>query len=313
MLQGRIVAVVMVLVAGSSYGIVSTLMKLAYSHGLTVTSLTNLQFIVATIILWVLTAISRFVRQSARPVSCHLRRSQFGLLVALGISGAVTSLCYYAALRSLSASMGIILLFQFTWMVAVIEAVVKRRLPSARKWSGLLIIVIGTVLAVGVGGGASLRGSLPAVALGLLSAAAYAATLYLSGYADTAASPTYRSAIANTISTVLLMCFFPPTRLWSGQSLGPLIGWGTLVALFSQVIPLTMLLAGTPRIGGRMAGVLGSIELPIAVLAAFTILREPIPAIRWIGVALILLGILWSEWPRRAVEKGPATKGPATA
>jgi drug/metabolite transporter (DMT)-like permease len=40
---------------------------------------------------------------------------------------------------------------------------------------------------------------------------------------------------------------------------------------------------------------LGSIELPVATVAAFLIIGEPILLVQWLGMILILAGILLSE------------------
>lgn len=54
---------------------------------------------------------------------------------------------YGFAVEQLPASIAIVLLFQFTWIGVILEAVVDRKLPSREKVISMVILLIGTVLA----------------------------------------------------------------------------------------------------------------------------------------------------------------------
>jgi drug/metabolite transporter (DMT)-like permease len=277
----------LVLLAGCSYGIVSPLIKLAYQHGFNTMQVTNAQYGFAAVMLW----IGALFWRKGGPIP----KRQWGLLIALALAGAGTSIFYYESLNQLPASLGIVLLFQFSWMVMMMDIIVTRRWPSLTKWLGILFIFIGTLLAVGLFESSWQNISFGAVAFGLLSAVCYALTLYLSGYVDTSTSPAMRSAVVVTISAVAVMLVFHPTYLVSGAIGRGLWFWGLLVALFSQVFPMMLMLIAIPKTGGRMAGVLGSIELPVSVTASHLILAESVNWEQWIGVGLILAGIVVSE------------------
>ncbi|MBX6353721.1 MAG: DMT family transporter [Thermoflavifilum sp.] len=283
----------LVLLAGCSYGVVSPLMKHAYAAGLSTPQVTMAQYGLAAILLWIIAV--------ARGVRLRIPARQWAVLAALGVTGAVTSYFYYWSLSALPASLGIVLLFQFAWIVLVIDIAVRRTLPPLAKWVGVVLIVAGTVLAVGgpralLPATAGAATSLPvwAVLAGLLAAVGYAGTLYLSGYADPALPAPTRAALVTTIAAVLVGVAFPPLQMpWHSAGLWL---WGGLVALASQVVPTMVLMLGVPHVGGRMAGVLGSIELPVAVFVAWAWLGEVVGPLRWLGVILILLGIVISEW-----------------
>jgi drug/metabolite transporter (DMT)-like permease len=284
----------LVLLAGSSFGLVSTVMKSAYEHGFNVQEVTDGQYVFATLLLWMLVALW--------PRGTRIPRRQWFLLFALGIAGAGTSYTYYRSLTLLPASLAIVLLFQFAWIVMLMDILVTRRLPTAQKWVGVIMITMGTVLAVGLLEGH--LGHFPwwAIFLGLLSAVFYAATLYLSGYVDTGSSPALRSAVTVSVSGIAICCIFPPSIGMVHALAGGLWLWVLLSALFSQVIPQLLMLIAIPHTGGRMAGVLGSIELPVAVLVARIVLGETVSTAQWCGVALIMLGIVVSEWNLRFVS-----------
>ena len=287
-MKNRGIYVVMVLVASSCYGIVTPLIKVAYSHGFTVGDVTNSQYVIASILLWLMTA---FVRKGGR-----ISPKQWMLLVMLGLMGAGTSYTYYYALNYLPASLGIVLLFQFAWIILIFEIIATRRVPSKEKWIGVVIILLGTVFAVNLFGERFLRFPLWAVILGLLSAVFFAGLQYFSGYVDTQISSPLRSAIVMTVSTLAIMPVFPPTYLVSGALGKGLWLYGALIALFYQAIPLVLTLIAVPRVGGRVAGILACVELPVAIFASAMFLRERTLLIEWVGVLVIIVGMVISEW-----------------
>ncbi len=217
------------LLAGCCYGVVSPLMKLAYRAGFDVQDVTDAQYGIAFVLTWAI-ALFRFRHW-------RIPKRQWKFLVLIGLVSAGVSYAYYVALTKLPASLGIVLLFQFTWMVLVIDIIVTRRLPGIEKWIGMLIIVIGTVFAVGLIGQPVGHFPIWAFILGLVSGFCYAGFLYLSSYVTDEASPVIRSAISITISTAAISIVFPPTYLASGVLWHGLWFWGGLVALFGQVVP----------------------------------------------------------------------------
>ncbi|MCL6517415.1 DMT family transporter [Alicyclobacillus sp.] len=329
---------ILVLLGGSCYGLVSPLIKLSLDHGFSVEDVTDGQYLAAVVILWAIRLLSwgtgrlrhrrdAFIGDTAfhagadrramrpepaergwagRPGSGPWRDPRQWLLMAvIGACGAVTSFAYYKALSVLPASLGIVLLFQFSWMVLVIDILVTRRLPSLEKWIGAAAIFIGTILAVGLIGQPMGTFPLWAFALGLLSALSYALTLYLSAFLREDTSPLTRSAITVSVSTVVIFCLIPPRLLVDGALAHGLWLWAVLVSLFGQTLPMLLMLKAIPHTGGRMAGVLGSIELPVAVLAAWLVLGEDVAWLRWMGVVLILAGIVVSEVQLRRRSEAP--------
>lgn len=288
----------LMLLAATCFGLTSPIMKLAYDAGFSVQDVTNAQYGLGLVILWGIWLTVVIVRRAKRP---SLPRKQWILLIAIGIANALTSFGYYQALTVLPASLGIVLLFQFTWMVMAMDAIFVRRWPTWEKWAGILIILAGTLLAVGARTLAAQNNPgvhhVPvwAILMGLLGGFGYALVLFLSGFIAEDGSPIYRSSVSIIASTLIIAIPFHPTYLWSGVLWHGLWFWGLLVALSSQVFPLLLMLVAVPRIGGRMAGVLGSIELPVAVVAAHLMVGEAVTPARWLGVALILAGILISE------------------
>jgi drug/metabolite transporter (DMT)-like permease len=286
----------LVLLAGSSYGIVSTIMKVGYDQGFTVEQATDAQYLVGVVFLWIIALLW--------PGNRRIAKSQWWVLVVIALTSAGSTYAYYLALTHLPASLGIVLLFQFTWMVVLIDILVTKQWPPLQKWLGLAFICSGTVLAVGLFDQSISRFSMWAVLCGLLSGLGYAITLYVSGYADPGTNPAFRSALTATIAAAAIFTVFHPTSLLQPGLWHRLWPWALISGLFAQVIPLSLMLIAIPHTGGRMAGVLGSIELPVAVMSAAVFLHEDVSPLRWAGVVMILAGIVVSEldWERRLVE-----------
>ncbi|MDB5085345.1 MAG: hypothetical protein JWN30_2231, partial [Bacilli bacterium] len=172
-------AIVSVLIGASCYGLLSPLVKLAYQDGYDPQAVTMGQFLISFVLVF---AAAHFYRNHYR----KLTRKSVALLVILGIVSSGTTIFYYEALQFVSSSIGIVLLFQFTWMVVVIHSVVTRVMPSMRQWLSVLLILIGTICAVklqgqGAAGSAAAGSSATTIGylLGLLSAVTYAVYLVL--------------------------------------------------------------------------------------------------------------------------------------
>ena len=70
---------------------------------------------------------------------------------------------------------------------------------------------------------------------------------------------------------------------------------GIAVRFLRTGLPTVSFNIGIPKIGSALAAMLGSVELPVAILAAYLLIGEPISGLQWGGMALILGGIIISE------------------
>ena len=300
----------MMLLAGSSYGVTATLIDLSYRGGFPQSTLMPAMYWCAVLI----TVVIYLVRRKRERIPS---RRDLWLLAGTGAASAVASFAYFYALRLMPASVMIVLLFQFTWMVLVIDAIISRKFPSPSQWVGMAVIVAGTFLSVGrLGphGTHSSHGTLVphgahgmpdphlspyltvvGIGVGLLAATCYAVALILPQHVHNESSPTLRTAISTIVSAAVITFAFPHYGATMHSIVHGLWFWALVIALAGQVIPTLLMLIAIPDIGGRLAGVLGAIELPVTVLFAFLVLGERVSALSWLGVALILVGIVSSE------------------
>ena len=102
------------------------------------------------------------------------------------------------------------------------------------------------------------------------------------------------SAIMLTATIPVMYVLYPPT-VFVQENGSELLLWGLLLGFLGQVVPTIAFNIGIPRIGSTLAAMLGSVELPVAIVAAYLIIAEPVNGLQWVGMGLILVGILISE------------------
>lgn len=276
-----------VFLGACSYGILSTFVKIAYDQGFIVNDVVGSQMLIGMIMLSVLQLL---LKTKSRP-----SLKQWVALVLVGVAPGLTGIFYYTSLETIPASLAIVLLFQFTWMGVLLDALLNRSWPSRAKIAALVLLFIGTALA----------GDLPrqgfqaltwtGAMYGLLSALSYAIFVICSGKVAPDVHPMTRSAIMGIGSVAITFVVFPPVFLVNGSLLHGLFLWGFLLALFGAVIPPLFFAAGVPKIGGGLATILGAAELPTAVFLSRVVLNESVHWLQWVGVAVILLGIALPE------------------
>lgn len=286
--MNRLTASLLVLLGASSYGLLGSFVKMAYDAGFTPQDVTSSQFALALLILALMAVIQRkgFGQLTWRDVS---------KLSILGVLATATSVFYYVSLSYLPASLAIVFLFQFAWIVTLIDYMVTHRKQTVMKWVSIVLVLTGTILAVNLFATDWSHVSTLGLVLGFLSAITYSAFLYWNEKVESKAPAIVNSLILTAASTVMIFFVFPPKFAWSGALMEGLWFWALIIGGLGQVLPPILFNKGIPVIGGALAGILASIELPVAVVAASLLLGESVTPIRWLGIGLIVTGILVAE------------------
>jgi drug/metabolite transporter (DMT)-like permease len=284
-----------VFLGACSYGVLSSIVKIAYSHGYTLGEVVGTQMLWGTLITWAIYALMQ-KRASTKKTdvvasSAHVKASTKEKLLLFGVGSFTvsTGLLYYGSLQYIPASLAIILLFQFTWIGVLLEAVTNRKWPSKIQLITLLFIFVGTGLAAGITKNGIASVPFWGLILGLLSAVSYSFFIFFSGKTAPRLNPIYRSAWMSTGGVFLVFVIFPPAYLFNGTLEMSLLWFGLLLGLFGAVIPTLFFTIGIPKIGVGLASILGSAELPVAIICSTLLLHEHILLSQWIGVGLILL------------------------
>ncbi|RAT95361.1 DMT family transporter [Brevibacillus sp. Leaf182] len=275
-------SIFLVLLGACSYGVLSIFMKHAFQLGFTPFEMSGSQLIFGGLIMTIMAIFFSKQRFSFKYLL---------LLAPASLMMASTSLFYHQAVSRVSASLAIVLLFQFTWIGVLLEAIVDRKWPTAEKWVSLVMLGIGTVLASGLGESGIQSVDMVGLIFGLMSGATFALVIFFSGRILPGMDPYLRSAISISMAALMLSIVYPPTFLVNGQLLQGLLPLGLLVAIFGSVIPIFCLAVGVPRIGNGLATILSAVELPTVVLLSSFVLQETVSLPQWGGVFMILAAI----------------------
>ncbi|MGZ9582912.1 EamA family transporter [Paenibacillus marinisediminis] len=272
----------LVFLGACSYGTLSTIVKLGIADGYTIQQILGGQYFFGWSFLLVLMLLFSRVRVGWK---------QAGALLLAGIPMSLTSIFYGYAVEQLPASLAVLLLFQFTWIGIILEAVVERKFPSKAKLISVAVLLVGTILAGGVleqsGGGWTAKGIL----FGALSAITFALYIFVSGKVGTTVPVLSKSFLIVTGALTIVMLTFSPAFLYDGSITDGLWKYGVLLALLGIVIPVVFFAIGIPKIGPGMSTILGAAELPAAVIVSVLVLQEEVSVLRWIGITIVLIGI----------------------
>jgi drug/metabolite transporter (DMT)-like permease len=275
-------SVFLVLLGACSYGVLAIFMKFAFHAGFTPYEVSGGQLYFGGVIM----SIVAFFLSKERFTFQH-----FLTLLPASLMMAGTSIFYHQAVNCVSASLAVVLLFQFTWIGVLIEAVAERKWPALEKWLSLALLGVGTVLASGLLKTGIGQVNMTGIVYGLLSGLTYAMVIFLSGRLGTSINPYLRSAVSISSAALILSLVYPPTFLINGRLWDGLLPYALIVACLGSVIPIMCLTIGVPRIGNGLATILLAAELPTAVLMSRIVLKEHVSPEQWAGVLLILVAI----------------------
>ena len=290
----------LVFLGGCSFGPSSSVIKMAYEAGFAANDVVMSQYLFGWMMMAVLAG-GLFAASAARKKAAAPKLPKAKNVIgigAVGISIALVSTCYIFALQTVPAHIAVILLFQYTWMDIILEALYTRKLPHISIVTSVLILVAGTLLAAGVGAGAEHLDPI-GILFGIGSAFFYAIYIFLLGKVDVEVHPITRSFCILSFALLFLICIFTPAYFTSGVLADGIWKYGILIGILGCAIPSFFFAIGTPKISTGAATILSSSELPAGIICSVIILSEAVTPLQWAGVVLLFFGIafpyLW-EW-----------------
>ena len=272
--------------AGCSYGLVVPLIKTAQYEGFSTGQIMVTQYLVAIVVL----------------VSGCLvfSRVKVGLkdalkLMGMGMVAASVSFFYYQSLQLLTPALSLTLLFQFVWMGMVVQAVRTKTAPKLAAVLTVLFVVVGAVFATGILDEGVTLASLNALGIlfGFLSAVSYTAFIVLSSRVATSLPAINRSMFTTLGSLVISFVIAPQYFAQPMMIIDPLVSVG--IGAVGICLPVFLIALSAPKLPTGLATVMASSELPIGVISAAVFLGDPVSITIWLGVAIVLLGIVASE------------------
>lgn len=275
-----------VFLGGCCYGILSTFVKLAYTAGFSAAEVTGAQYLFGTLITWGLVLFTKTYKATRVPAI---------KLLLSGIPFGLTGIFYYEALQTINASFAIILLFQFVWIGTLFEMILYKKKPTKEKVISIIILLFGSILAGGVSLEGGMNISWQGAGWGLLSAFTFATFIFLSGSVGKNTPALLKSGLLSIGGLFVVFLVFPPVYLVDLPTLIGVAPYGLLLGLFGAVLPPLLYSIGMPKVGPGLGTILTASELPVAVSMSALVLGEPVGALQWTGVVLILGGIAFSN------------------
>ncbi len=283
----------LVALGATSYGMLATFVKLAYSDiGISGNTFTPAEVITSQFTLGIITVLLINAFQKVKKKDTVLKASKKNItqLMLAGTSTGLTSIFYYLAVKYIPVSIGIVLLMQTVWMGVLLEMILEKKRPSNIKIIAVFIVLIGTALSTNLIQNKTeldWRG----IALGLLAAASFTATMFTANRIATEISSAQRSLYMLLGGGIIVSVFAIATQN-TPFNYDIFYKWGIILALFGTVIPPMLMTAGFPLTGIGLGSIVSALELPVSVLMAYFLLSEEVSGMQWFGIFLIILAIV---------------------
>lgn len=285
MYKGSLLFPLLIVIASSSYGILSTIVKVAMKHGYSSGEAITSQYVFGFLLALILVVFT----QRKLP---KINKSGFITLFFAGLFTAITGTVYGQSLNYLPASLAVVMLFQFTWMGTFIDCALKRRLPSRPETISLIVLFAGTILAAGIID-VDLS-SIPAKGwiLGLLSALSFAIFIQFNARQVDGVSNIMRTFIVSIVALIFISIVLNPEIIWNGQLTSGLWKYGLALGLFGIIFPIILFSIAAPKVGGALTSILSAMELPVAVIVSVIVLGESLSPFQICGIILVLIGMV---------------------
>lgn len=273
----------LVLIGASSYGISASIVKRTIGAGYTTPQVMGGQYTMGLAMMLFLFIFSKKQKMGIRPV--------IELLCVGGLVG-LTGIFYTVSLSKIPASLAVVMLFQFTWIGILIEAIYLKQLPGREKALAVPLLWVGTLLAGGVGTAGAIRPEyFEGIVYGFLSAITFAFFIFFSGKAAKGIPSVQRSTVTAAGGLLLVLAVASPSFMLDGTFAEGLWKYGLLLGLFGIVLPVGLFAIGMPKLDSGTATILSAAELPAAIVAALLIVGEHVTLLQVAGILLILIGI----------------------
>ncbi len=175
-------------------------------------------------------------------------------------------------------------------MGVVLEMILYKKAPGLRKIACVVVILLGTVFATNL-----LKQSVSinwvGFGWGLLAALCYTATMYTSNHLELHFPPLKRSLYLILGGLIVIALIFH-SALNREFSYRIFMSWGLLLSLFGTILPPLLFNQGMPLTGMGLGAIIAAVEIPVAILTANVLLKEPVSFPQWLGIGLILFAVV---------------------
>jgi len=276
----------MVLASATAFGTLAIFAKLGYAAGLGTEQTLAFRFLLAAI---GMLALAMLIGQN--PLRLGRRR----LLTLFGLGTIVytgQSLSYFIALRSLPASLVVLIAYIYPSLVVLAGWLFLRRSVSA--WHGVALAASFAGVAMLVGGAEFKLSWALAWPLFLAIASPTIYTGYiLIGERVMSSVPAVAASAVIMSGAALAFCLLAVLNrelALPRNSAGWAVGVG--IALVPTMVAISLFMAGLPRVGAARAALLSTWEPVVTVLLAVVILGDRLSLVQVLGGVLVIVAVI---------------------
>ncbi|MCO6147375.1 DMT family transporter [Flavobacterium sp. NRK1] len=274
-------------IGAASYGILATLVGLAYREGFSTTEVVTSQYLIGLAAIGMLVLFNNKAKQNDS--SATYKYINLKLMLG-GCAFGLTGFFYYLSVIYIPVSVAVVLLMQAIWMGIVAEAVLARKMPDAFKTAAVIMVLAGTVMATNAIANIN-KLDARGIIWGFAAAVMYTIMLLVSNKLALTMHPHKKSLwilLGGVITVLIAGCFNMPLH----YDISVFWKWGLPLALFGTILPPILFNMGMPKTGVGLGSILISIEIPVSVCMAYFLLSEEVIWLQWIGIAIIILSVV---------------------
>lgn len=273
----------------TSYGMLATIVKLAYqdTEKFTTAEVITAQFIYGIIGMLLINLYQKTTTKV--PIVKATSKNIFNLMLA-GTSLGATSIFYYLCVKYIDVSIAIVLLMQTVWMGVIVEWILDKKAPSKQKIIAVVVVLFGTILATNLLFNKNTF-NWTGFIWGMLAAASFTTTMFTANKVGLGLSSAQRSLYMLLGGAIIVLFFglYTQTDVFNLSIFGK---YGILLALFGTIIPPMLMNSGFPKTGLGLGSIVSSLELPVSVSMAYFLLNEKVILLQWTGIVLIIAAIV---------------------
>ncbi len=313
MQRGLVVGILLTVVSAFGFGSGALFAKPVYAAGVDWHTLMAWRFLLGASFAWGWVVLVPTHRAALR----RLDRRTLVVAILLGLLYTGNSGTYFAALETVSASLGALIVYIYPAIVAVLSLRVGRRLEGRRAWGALALATVGVALAVG-NIDASSAPPLSGLLLMLASPVIYSVWIVLaarlSGERRGGVGREAASGVDPIVAGAVMMSATGATYWLSALAVGtPVLPWAIPAAawvgiagvgIVATFIAILAFYAGAHRIGAARASLVSTVEPIWTIVLANVLFAEVLGPLQVLGGALILAGVVIAQTGPSATNTG---------
>lgn len=278
----------MVLVAGTAWGLSGVSGQYLMTHGVNLNLLTSLRLIIAGSILGLFTLIKQ--REKIRTLLSDKKGVK--QLIFFSLAGLLMNqFTYMNAIKYTNAGTATVLQYMSPVLILVAVSVVEKRLPSVAESLSIILAVLGTVIIATHGHLGSLAITPKGLFWGVLSAISAALYVLLPGPIVDKWGSMPVISLAMLFSGILFTFFTQPWQYDLPLTTGNGIALAGLV-LVGTIIAYTLFVEGASIVGPVKGSLIAAVEPIASVFFSIILLSETFYSMDILGMLLIMVSVL---------------------